>query len=122
MKYEKMKPEIKAKWLEALRSGEFEQSTGALCEVDGGYCCLGVLSELAVREGVAEKWLREEDEGIYHFGKKKGDKSSEFLPVSVRKWAGLVSDNPAVPKGNLAVLNDQHVPFSEIADLIEQHF
>lgn len=35
------KQEAMAKWLKALRSGEYEQITGAL--FDGrGYCCLGV--------------------------------------------------------------------------------
>lgn len=40
-----MNPEIKKKWLAALRGGEFEQCTGYL--KDGGkYCCLGVLGEI----------------------------------------------------------------------------
>lgn len=41
-----MKADLKAKWLEALRSGKYEQGRGAL--LDGGkYCCLGVLCEVA---------------------------------------------------------------------------
>jgi hypothetical protein len=34
--------EIKAKWLAALRSGEFAQTKKVLRDMDG-YCCLGVL-------------------------------------------------------------------------------
>ena len=42
-----MVPEIKKRLIVALRSGDYKQTRGALCE-DGGYCCLGVLCELAM--------------------------------------------------------------------------
>ncbi len=38
----RMDPELKAKWIAALRSGEYEQTTGQL-HSGIGYCCLGVL-------------------------------------------------------------------------------
>lgn len=38
-----MPMETKDKWLKALRSGEYKQTTGSLCDGKGGYCCLGVL-------------------------------------------------------------------------------
>jgi hypothetical protein len=41
-----MNPEIKKKWLTALRSGEYKQTAGALKDTSG-YCCLGVLCEAA---------------------------------------------------------------------------
>lgn len=37
---------IKAKWIKALRSGKFEQGSGALRR-EGKYCCLGVLAEVS---------------------------------------------------------------------------
>lgn len=40
-----MQPEWKAKWLDALKSGEYLQGRGRLC-VGGQYCCLGVLAEI----------------------------------------------------------------------------
>jgi len=40
-----MTPENKATWLEALRSGRYEQITGVL-HADGAYCCLGVAVEV----------------------------------------------------------------------------
>lgn len=40
-----MNPELKAKWVEALRSGEYTQGRGWLCR-EGKYCCLGVLADL----------------------------------------------------------------------------
>lgn len=37
-----MDKEWKEKWIEALRSGKYNQTTGALSD-DDGYCCLGIL-------------------------------------------------------------------------------
>lgn len=53
----KLKPDVKAKWLEALRSGEYQQAKGQLSvgEQDANefgpaqgvtYCCLGVLAKV----------------------------------------------------------------------------
>ncbi len=46
-----MKADLKNRWLEALRSGKYEQATGALmAEIDDGavgYCCLGVLCDIS---------------------------------------------------------------------------
>jgi len=49
-----MKASLKQKWLEALRSGNYEQAIGLLCQyemregqvVPRGYCCLGVLCDV----------------------------------------------------------------------------
>jgi hypothetical protein len=38
--------ELKDKWIEALRSGEYEQGRYCLYR-DGSYCCLGVLKAVA---------------------------------------------------------------------------
>lgn len=43
-----MDAELKAKWVKALRSGQYEQGQGVLYNRDTGhYCCLGVLAEVA---------------------------------------------------------------------------
>ena len=36
-------PELKARWIAALRSGEYTQGRCALNPAPGYYCCLGVL-------------------------------------------------------------------------------
>lgn len=43
---QKLKPERKAEWLAALRSGEYKQVTGALRK-EAGFCCLGVQCDLS---------------------------------------------------------------------------
>ena len=47
-----MKPVTKKDWIDALRSGEFKQCTGAMAKRDPeagttSYCCLGVLATIA---------------------------------------------------------------------------
>lgn len=41
-----MNKEIKAMWVNALRSGLYKQGTGALCK-NGKHCCLGVLCQIS---------------------------------------------------------------------------
>lgn len=112
-----MNPSVKAKWLEALRSGEYEQGRNALNE-NGNYCCLGVLCDVAVKSGLAlevgERGQITEYDGL-----------TAYLPDRVKRWAALYDHNPRVPIGplgtSLANLNDQGKTFSEIADLIEEY-
>ena len=71
-----MKPEIKKVWLKALRSGKYRKGRNMLMYKEHGhkrYCCLGVLSELAVQQGVIKSFYGEE---YVHRDK-------------VAKWSGL---------------------------------
>lgn len=118
-----MNTEIKEKWLKALRSGEYIQTTGILKD-DRGYCCLGVLCD-----------LYRKDKNIQGFDNEKGifidlfeNKSNEILTDDVMLWAGLDNRDPAVSLGlkeffsnTLSNLNDNGESFNEIADLIEQN-
>lgn len=45
----KMDPDIQRDWVAALRSGEYQQDTGAL-KTPTGYCCLGVLVDVIQRK------------------------------------------------------------------------
>lgn len=38
-------------WIAALRSGKYKQGLGLLNDEQGGFCCLGVLCDLAGRDG-----------------------------------------------------------------------
>lgn len=141
----KMNPEIKAKWVSLLRSGKYDQYSGQLgADPIGGSwdvdkpsrCCLGVLCELAVEDGVVEKHVSEYGYVSY---RAHGDSDRFYLPKVVREWAGFGPDNytPSVPNEyldrdkaphnefgtvQLAVLNDQPgFTFDQIADIIEEH-
>ena len=129
----KMNPEVKQKWIGALRSGKYEQGSEKL-RSPNGYCCLGVLCDLYVKENNKEWNFNGYDED--------GDETNphpmdywcfdgeyEFLPQSVMDWAKLylrnpilrVDDNDEMFEFNeeVSTLNDEGYSFSEIADLIE---
>lgn len=109
-----MNAEVKKLWIEALRSGEYEQGRGRLKTANNGYCCLGVLCELH-REAVEGSWEESDNDNIGSFY--EGQRYS--LPKLVMKWAGLNECNPRVGYASLETLNDSGVPFPEIANYIE---
>jgi hypothetical protein len=89
-----MNNEVKAKWLAALRSGEYKQGHKQLATAENNettYCCLGVLCDLAVKEGVIPKpWL-----GLYFKTVFYGHEgAASALPAEVKEWAGLERSNP----------------------------
>lgn len=131
-----MNPEIKARWTAALRSGEYPQAK-AFLRIPEGFCCLGVLCDLAVKHGI----ITQQSPDVHSFADRfweYGDEGNELdLPQAVVEWAGLDGANPNVgpdlPDGartgnpddmpfsgpNLAMLNDNGTPFAVIADIID---
>jgi hypothetical protein len=118
--------QVKQAWLAALRSGDYEQTKGALRK-DDGYCCLGVLCDLAVQEGVVDEWVDDGFEGIayYYFGIGRSIHDGD-LPWPVMEWAGLTESNPLGGDNlgdshdrGLAGYNDSGATFKQIADVIE---
>lgn len=114
-----MKTSIKQKWISALRSGKYRQGRGALRRGDK-YCCLGVLCELAIQDGVKIE-LDVDNESRTTF-----DGSAGYPPVAVMDWADLSDNNPRIRPGGesdrtLAGINDEGASFETIADLIEKH-
>lgn len=90
-------PTPRALWRDALRSGEYEQTTGQLTE-GGAYCCLGVLCELYCQHV----------ENIRHGDEYAGE--SHVLPEEVEAWAGLTdcTGQGLAINAPLTVLNDDH--------------
>jgi hypothetical protein len=86
----KLDPEVKAAWLQALRSGEYEQGTETLRTYEDTYCCLGVLCELAVQANVIQCRRRPHMTGEWEYGSDEdGDWMAGFPPMKVRRWAGF---------------------------------
>lgn len=115
-----MNPEIKAKWLEALESGEYPKGKGGLRRPGKGaggdtFCCLGVLCDLYAKE-TGHEWV--DMPGYYRvfLG------SDVFLPDEVVQWAeiyGIQNDANAYTQGELAYLNDYSEDFTEVIDYIK---
>ena len=128
-----MNSKIKEVWVNALRSGKYEQGSEKLRSVTG-YCCLGVLCDIYAQEHNTQWEFRGDEEinpqpmDYWYF-----DEHSEFLPESVMNWAELKTHNPTVRidvednedednwyyKDELSNVNDSGYDFSQIANLIE---
>lgn len=116
--------EVIRKWVEALESGEYTQGSGALAPFDGNgkvtYCCLGVLCELAFRDGKCSQAYRLDNDVLSY------DAAETYLPRSVVEWAGLDGTDPFVIVNNgstsLSKVNDDGMPFKLIAKLIRERF
>jgi hypothetical protein len=115
-----MKKAVQFAWVQALRSGRFEQTTEVLCQVHEGqrfFCCLGVLCALAEEAGVTEGVLCDS------LGTVLWDGSEKVLPQSVILWAGMSSGVGMWQGGaeiSLAMMNDQGDKFAQLADSIEE--
>lgn len=107
----KMNKNVKQKWVKALKSDKYKQGKGALCHGNQNgtkYCCLGVLSDLAVKEKVCSR--------------RTAFKGNSRLSDKVRNWAGVEGSDPEIDGISLSYYNDWHgYSFSEIASLIEKN-
>lgn len=125
-----MKPEIKEKWVAALRSGEYTQATGYL-RTKEGFCCLGVLCDI-VQEDVGMHWIKGTEYGLECYRYTKNNNyihhsltlsASGCLPTEVVNLSDLEDYDPVIWYGDdgstLAELNDKGLTFNEIADIIE---
>lgn len=110
-----MKKPIMKQWVMALRSGEVKQTDGFL-ENEQGNCCLGVLCNLALVNGVC-------DYDYSSFG--LFDDNSGRLPDSVKEWSGMDNESGFITSLNRSLLefNDiNRLNFREIADIIEKYY
>lgn len=132
---------IKQQWCEALRSKKYEQGEAVLLDTDGKMCCLGVLTDLYIKETGKLQWHEDKyyEETVYPLVN-----DTSFLPLEVRNWAGFTKEEYEIKdydnegdcdiilkdKTHLTHHNDGYtnkifyinIPrksFEEIADLIE---
>lgn len=118
----KMNQKVKAKWTTALKSGDYQQGPYALRTVEGKFCCLGVLCDLAEKADVIPPAHLNEAYGNYSYGEiRVGIGNNGYLPPEVISWAGFnQEDNDPVCDGrSLSSRNDDGETFSQIADCIE---
>jgi hypothetical protein len=123
-----MNPSVKAKWVAALRSGEYKQAVGRLrWKPSGGFCCMGVLCDLYHKETGKGSWEFQESDpkqvgqivgGVYTFMGADG-----YAPPEVCEWAGLIQPTrPTSELHHIAKMNDHHQKsFAVIAKHIEEN-
>lgn len=125
-----MKPEIKEKWLEALRSGNYKQGTGKLRQVEKNgdtYCCLGVLCDV-----LGVKWHTSDDDWDGHPAYGVMDNryiNDSDLPDRIRNKVGLTYEDTEklihLNDGGFNYKTNKQDPrrkFPTIAKYIEQNF
>lgn len=143
-----MNEEVKKEWIDRLRSGRYNQTSGKLRR-EGGFCCLGVLCEIA-RDKEIVTLEGDEIYSRYVTLNNRIDAEVAVPPESVVSFSDLGSQNPniyftpeeyqvLVDRGvspeafyasaqggsinyitNLATLNDNGATFSLVAEVIEQ--
>ena len=109
-------------WVKALRSGDYKQGRNLLC-YEGAYCCLGVLCKLQGRP------KSHKVDGLHFRYDGNGKVLSSDNPLY-----GLLQRDGAFPDGttgridgvdnadgvlSLTYLNDNGVPFTDIATVLE---
>jgi hypothetical protein len=119
MPMNKMNKKIRKKWLQALRSEDYVQGQGYLCqEIEGieRFCCLGVLLDVADKRPWTEVDSFNE-KTIWGVLDKEEGTSSTDLPIAFAEKVGLESGEEEIL---MEANDDRGLTFEEIADLIEE--
>lgn len=122
-----MNPRVKELWLDRLENGDNYQITSKLGDTDGGRCCLGVLCDIAVEDGIIAP-----PTAPHHGDFLMYDNEMAILPPKVMEWAGIEHNNGGFasdPENNpeymddaLSFQNDCGKTFPEIAQIIRERF
>ena len=109
-----MKKSVAMKWIKALRSGKYTQTSDRLKGDNGSYCCLGVLCDISK----LGRWMP-----IIIGGSKSAymssDKETSYgnLPSSVQDWAGISS-----AYGRIEFTKNKSVSLTELNDARKRSF
>jgi len=104
-----MDAELKQKWIDALRSGEYVQGKYKLRSASEYWCCLGVLCDVC---GKGE-WIKGDEVSHSYLYEFNGETSTAYLPTTL----GLEVESTVFTDMN----DRQEKTFAEIADWIEQN-
>lgn len=111
-----MDPKLKKAWVKALRSGEYKQGRGHMCEdtPEGPrYCCLGVLVDIA-HDG---DWVLDPNITTWKIDNNFDPSFQASFPSN--KFLNEVELNRDTAD-EVAHMNDDGKSFEEIADFIEE--
>ena len=116
-----MKASVANEWVRELETGSWGKGIGFLHEKDKRtgderYCCLGVLCEMGMRQGVEVEREGEDASGDpmlvrYHYGNHV-IKGIAVLPEEIRVWAGMQTHN-----GRFVREDGQRTSLSEVNDI-----
>lgn len=134
-----MDPTIKARWVAALRSGDFTQGQRTLTTVRDGKeydCCLAVLCKLAIQDGIICRQFPADDSKVW-YGDPDAGWEAGTIPILAREWSGIREQKVHSPVMQTCACKDcqtitvttalidmndvQKKSFEEIADWIEEN-
>jgi hypothetical protein len=133
LKGRKLKPEIKERWLKALPN--YPRTKNRLRD-SKGFCCLAVLGDLAVADGLATWELRDEKYSLVVPSEYRAE--GHLLPGCLLEWA--LEDSSGLNKeakydfdyesstlgstldNTLAIANDSNQTIEEISETIRTHY
>lgn len=102
--------EVIKRWVTALKSGKYKQAQKQL-RTNAGFCCLGVLCDLARKDG-GDDWTPSSLQG-YEYKKNCG-----VLQDDMERF--IFGDNTYTLSHTLVEMNDNGATFKEIAKVIEE--
>lgn len=131
-----MKDELRKRWTDALRSGQYKQGREWLCR-NGNYCCLGVACEVFKEDvglAVTSGEYKGSEVAPYTYTEYNGGGGN--LPVAVQNLLGINGLGQLPPQArediaewdksyplSLVSLNDElFYDFNKIADVIDKYF
>lgn len=127
----KLRPEIKERWLKALRSGNYIQGQGCLRknEDPNKFCCLGVLADImeletednAARYSYLFPLNGDQRRNAYMIPVPYMEKLMEETNEPVRLPHGDITDVQELINHLAAHMNDTGESFETIAQFIEEH-
>ena len=116
------------RWVDALESGNYLQTTACLSQRDDGvvrHCCLGVLAEVmnAPRYRDYDGNLLVEWSNYVHVEDVERDNNTVGLSSSMldEEWFADTTGLDATAQEELAVCNDSGATFAEIAQALQSH-
>lgn len=118
-----MDPDLRARWVAALRSGKYSQGVGRLRverlypNGSPSFCCLGVLCDIQ-----PERY----DHDVFWYVRKRDGKdvdgSSGAVATANGRWVSPFKDEPTMKeRKTVATMNDTGASFDEIANYIEEN-
>lgn len=112
-----MDSKLKKKWVEALRSGKYRQTQYTLRDECNGFCCLGVLADVANL-----RWKKKPHNGNFSLYKKDYSCVALGEPDPHTSYTPLKENIcPFEFQKDLSSMNDSGHSFEEIADYIEEN-
>ncbi len=97
---------LRAEWLKALRSGEYEQGRFMLRTSTNQFCCLGVLCDVANKIGKVVGSWGQDNHSQTHFNGISQYAPEQLLDIDTQRELGKA--------------NDDGLDFEQIAGIIEE--